>query len=527
MYDKIYNVLMYNIILKGENKMKKLLSLLLLLSLFTLCFTLASCGGNDDLGDDETGAFDDFKEVSTDDIEKDPVGAISQAFSNSTKLFFVANQSDSVFSALTNALDNGAIELSFDSETLLGSIGLSNIGGTFYFDDENDRVAFEAGVTVGQEQMGGVLFFDENGIKAMSQALFGSNQAYAINFDTLISKLPTSPFGDLADEFADFLEIYGAEVNAFMESFDFGDFIDKLLQKLNPTVSEKTITIGEDEYDCVVVSYEITNKTIEALVNTAISEFSTIANLGEEEKAFIEDFVGSYVEMINGVAQIDCSVDFCINSNISTLVQASLTGKVEMTIAGPGEEYLSDSSSPAMMTTEVDINVSQICTAKELKLSSNVSYGGEPLTSSISLSRNEEDGVVTYKLLSLGTEISGESGQTTEFTALDLNATYTKESGALSIKVSIPANEGSGNDNLQTFELTGSLNISEDGAKFTFTSVKIKEMTIQFALVIDIKDTAKMPSVGTAIDIMNLTEAEFEALFAAIMNSPLGDFFDF
>ena len=476
--------------------MKKLLSVLLLLMLFTLCFTLASCGDDDG----------DFESVDVDVVSENALKVLVQAMENTNTKFFAGDEDESAYAAITDALEKGALEITFDAGELsdlinsIVDVELADTGATIYFDKANGKYAVTAGTKVNGEKIDGTIFIDKDGIKLMSESILGTTDTYAINLDSIINKLENSAFAQLMGGMpAGMLDPYKGYMNAFKAEYEklfanteiaADNVINVLLSRLNPTVTE---TDG-----IIVLSYTLDNKTLEAFAKAAIDEAAKIANLEDDLKAMLLSYVEQYVPMINSMATIDLKAEFHLNAEDTTFAKQVIKGSV--TVDG--------------MAVSVDMTTT--FTENEIKMAETMDMAGQKITSSIACTRTENNGAVTYKVVANGSMNQG--GTAVEMKVCEIEATY--KNGDVSVKVTVPVDETF--VNTQTIELIGKLDLS-NGAKFTFTSVKMgNEVLVEgVALTFNFIPGKTAPATGTVKDVLDLSADDLLAFEEMIENGAL------
>ena len=475
--------------------MKKLLSVVLLLMLFTLCFSLASCGGDEG--------------VDVDLVNANALKVLTEAVENTNNKFFAGDESDSAYAAITEALDKGALEIKFDGGELINSLigaDLKDADATIYFDEASGKYAVTAGAKIDGTKVDGTVFVDKDGLKFMSESILGTKNTYALNLGSFIEKFENSALADLMGGVpAGMFGPYENYMNAFKTEYEKilteteiqeNSLINVLLKKLNPTVTEGDGT--------VILTYTINNKTIEAIMKAAVEEAAKIANLEADLKNMLNSYVAQIVPMLNEMATIDLKAEFHLNTDDSTFAKQSIKGT--MTVDGMA----------------VSLDMTTTFSENEIKMSETMDMAGRKLTTGITCTRAANGDDVTYKVVVKGSMNQG--GQSVEFTACEIEAAY-KADGNVSVKVSIPENMGLGNSNMTTYELVGKLDLT-NGAKFTFTSIKVNGTALieGVSLTFNFIPGATAPAAGTVKDIVDLTEEELLAFEEMIANGALKNF---
>ncbi len=477
--------------------MKKLLSVVLLLMLFTLCFTLASCGDG----------------VSVDDVNENALKVLVEAAENTNNKFFASEEDESAYAAMKEAMDKGSIELGFEADDLLeGATGmeLKDLGATIYFDKDSGKYAISAGASVEGNKIDGTVFIDKDGFKVMSESILGNKDTYALNIGSLIEKLEGSVLAEMMggipegalDPYKEYMNAFKTEYEKIMTETEIqpDHLVNVLLKALSPAVTESTLKVGEDEIDVIVLTYTVSNKTIEAFLDAAVEEAAKIAKLDNATKEMLAGYADQAVEMLK-VATINCKAEFYLIAEDNTFAKQVITGEVKAN------------------DQTVKVDLTSTYSATEMKMVETIDMMGQKMTSGITVTRaTADDGAVTYKAVATGSMNQGET--TVEMTVCELEASY-KADGNVSVKVTIPA-EITGSESNMSYELKGKLDLT-DGAKFTFTEIKAGNMTIKdFKATISFNPGASAPSTGTVKDVVELTEKDFEDLQKKFENGILG-----
>jgi len=468
--------------------MKKLLSVVLLLMLFTLCFTLASCS-----------------EVSVDDVNENALKVLVEAAENTNNKFFASEEDESAYAAMNEALNKGSVEFGFEADELLqGATGmeLKDLGATIYFDKEGGKYAISAGASVEGNKVDGTIFVDKDGLKVMSESILGNKDTYALNIGTFIEKFEDSLIAQMMggipegtfDAYKTYMEAFKAEYEKVLTETEIqpDHLVNVLLKSLSPAVTEV------DDY--IVLTYTVNNKTVEAFIKAAIDEAAKIAKLDDATKGMLTTYAEQAVEMMKA-ATIDLKAEFYLNPDDNTFAKQVIAGKV----TADGE------------TVKVDMTTTYSET--EIKAVETIDMG-EKMTSGVTVTRaTADDGSVTYKFVATGT--MNEGNVTAEMTVCELEATY-KADGNVSVKATIPA-EVTGSESDMSYELVGKLDLS-NGAKFTFTEVKSGSVSIVEGVTVTISFNpgAEAPSAGTVKDVVDLTEEDLTALQEKFENGVLG-----
>lgn len=480
--------------------MKKLLSVVLLLMLFTLCFTLASCGDG----------------VSVDDVNENAFKVLVETAENTNNKFFASEEDKSAYAAMTGAMENGAIKLGFEADELLEDatgMELKDLGATIYFDKESGKYAISAGANVEGSAVDGTIFVDKDGFKVMSESILGNKDTYALNIGSFIEKFENSVIAEMMggipngafDAYKTYMEAFKTQYEKILTETEIQPdcLVNVLLKTLTPVVTESTLKVGEDEIDVIVLTYTVNNKTIKAFADAAVEEAAKIANLDKDTKDMLAEYVDHFAQLLE-VAKINCKAEFYLVAEDKTFAKTVIAGDVEV----DGEK--------------VNVDMTTTYSATEIKAVETMDMMGEKVTSGITVTRaTAEDGAVTYK--AVATASMNEGKAVVEMPVCEIEATY-KADGNVSVKVSIPENMGLGNDNMTTYELIGKLDLT-NGAKFTFTEIKAGKASIKgFEATISFVPGESAPSAGTVKDIVELTEKDLEDLQKKFENGILGAF---
>lgn len=478
--------------------MKKLLSVVLLVMLFTMCFVLASCGN----------------EVSVDDVNENALKVLVEAMENTNNKFFASEEDESAYAAMTGALENGAVEIDVEASKLLKDqtgMNLKDLGAAIYFDKASGKYAISAGANVEGTKVDGTVFVDKDGIKVMSETIMGNKDTYAVNLDSFINKFEDSAFVELMggmpegmlDPYKTYMEAFKTQYEKIMTETEIqpDNMINVLLKTLSPAVTESTLMVGEDEVDVIVLTYTINNKTIEAFAKAAVEEAAKIANLDKDTKAMLAEYVDHFAELLE-MATINCKAEFYLIAEDNSFAKTVIAGEVKVD------------------DEKVKVDVTSTYSATEIKIAETMEVEDNKIESGMTITRaTAEDGAVTYTLKATGAAV--EDDETIEMEVCEIVATY-KADGTVSVKATIPG-EVIGDDDDMVVELKGKLDLT-NGAKFTFTELKIADfMTIKnVEISISFVPGASAPAAGTVKDIVDLTEEDLTTLGEKLQGGILG-----
>lgn len=475
--------------------MKKLLSLLLVVTLITGCLFFASCSSS---------------KVKVKDFESDPQAALNEALQNSGNQFF--SDDAKTEAVIEKALQCGSLSVAFESDSLLAGGMISKIAETLYMDSENGKVVSDTSVTVNGEDLFARIFLDKNGLAINSEALFGQKTTFLANLSTLADKIDTSALGQMigadAETMASVKETIESVKASYEEAFaydeeaakEISNEIHKLLKMA--VANEKGVTITEGETaNCVVVTYTIDNTTVKAVADKLLAELPEDTEGLDELKAQYDELI----EMMNEMADIKLTAKTYVNAKSNTVAKASLTGTVTLSESGAGEADV--------ITVAADL----IYGETEISLSVNMTdEDGEGVAADAKVTKEEADGKVTYKVTA-----NTKTGSV-EANLINLSYTYNKANGEFKLAGDVFASP----ESRMSAELTGKITVSDTEATYEINSLKVQDQTFTFKLTLSYKTLSEIPAVPSdAKDIMDLTEGELSGLMVDIMNGPLGMIF--
>lgn len=460
--------------------MKRILSLTLVLCmLVTVCLAFSSC----------------FNKVSMKKVEEDPQATLNDAIQNTGNSFFTdESNAGKVFK---EALKCGAFTVSFESEDLMGG-DITKIGETVYVDSENKKIVSDTNVTYQDQDLNARIFFDKNGVMLNSEAVFGSQKTYAINFASLAYNLDGSAFAELlasmdVDEemMASLKEAFTTLKNA-MAKADVSEEeakarVDAYLVALNQTVSEEKIENSKGkETKHVVVAYTLNNQTLKALIDQIAKDTELDAEMKAELESAFEESVA-----------INVSLKLYINAKTNSLTKVTLEGT------------LTDKGNNETVTVSANLSFSDT----EIKLTFRATGMDEPISAEITLTKEDSKDSVVYRLA-----IDGSQGSVTVH-LFNATYTYTKSSGNFALKADVYADE---NDRTE-LTVEGNIKVTEKEATMEINKLVTKDATVNFKLIISAKQISEIPAAPTdAKDIVSMTQGEWVDMINEFQQSTVG-----
>ena len=471
--------------------MKKLLSIVLV-----LCLLLTGCL-----------AFSSCAKVKPKDVEKDAQAVLSEAMKNTTSEFF--SDDAGLEKVINSAFKGGSVTVSFEGDKdLLGED--IKINETLYFNRKDQKYVSDTSVTLGEDTLSARVFLDKNGLAVNSASVLGSNKTLAINFATLASGFETSALKDMVaaegaedEDIAQIVQLLGvlkAEYEAlFAEDAEekFKADINAYYALMNQTVSSETITgANGKDVTCVVVSYTLTNNAMKAIFDKMLADMDLTGDLKTETKAAVDEMM----EELNSSVSFNLVAKTYINGKTNKVEKETVNGTVAVL-----EE-----------NTTGTIALEVVYGATEIKATLKLDAAEEKLEADATLTKEEKNGEVIYKLV-----VNGGDGKGATVNALNATYTYTKKTGAFVLAADVYS-EG---DERETFTVNGSIVANKNDAKIEITSVKTNDDTFDFKFSITFNKSADIPQLpADAKDIVTLTESEWEDIVKDIMeNSKLAE----
>ncbi len=482
--------------------MKKILSTLLVLCMLVgACALFSACGQ---------------KGISEKELKKDPAAVVETAMTNTTSAFFAdATGADKV---LEKALKKGSVNIALASEELED---LSGISGTLYIDEKAAASALELLLTYAGKDYTAALYAGKDAIAVQSPSILGNENTYALNIKTFVEKLEGSALAEMMgmtdediQEILDLLTPYLDKTNADMMK-EWEAFGEELLALVPPTITTETVK-GEDdkEREVFVVTYKIDNDTVVAMLD-ALEKKLTGMEIFAEATVDIKETFDEAAKAIKDEVVIDLT---------ATMTLEPKTGKVSE-IAVKGEISVKEDEDDEIGIPELDVGMDGIAldlsltfTDERIALTGFIEAAGQKINASLTVDKEDTEEKTVYT----AAVSFGMTGVTIDL--LDATYTYDKKSGDITLSGSIFGVVG---EDPSTFELKANLAVSKTEVAFKLVSVKLDRETVFEAdgknyLTVTFKTLDKIPTMPEkTVDIMDLTEEDWEKLEEDIMSSPL------
>ena len=455
-------------------KISALLAIVMLLSAFVFAFSSCAPG------------------INVNSVKDDPAKFLNEAMNKSTSEFF--KDDTGIIEIIAQALNEGSVKLSADLTQLAGTD--AKLDMSIYSENGAKKQALILDAAFGDTNSTHKLFGDEKGnFIIQSEELFGSAQAYLLNFDTLVEGFDNSALGALTGEAA-------AEVKAMLK--EYADMLDEVknstVEKANASAKKLYETLNyttNDAGENVALVMEINNQTIRKFFDKFLEEYPT----SESEKEFIKEEFDGMFEMIDQAMTIDLDLIYMIRKNNGALEKMDIRGTMtadgmtinvnagfsvtadKMTIfANAGAEY--DSEQATLFDLKLETVKTKSGATVKYTSTAAITMGNATVNAAtLTFEHNNNDG--KYKL---ALALAKEFFNTPKNVEISVSGTAKKEGGKATLALSeidIPA------------ELGG---------------IKLE---LDLSIVFD-KD-AKLPEFPKdAKDIVTLTEAEIEEIFEHI-----------
>lgn len=546
--------------------MKKLLSILLVLCM--LCTVMVSCaeGEFDGLGTtDNSGATDGTTApddgntttspdgdsgntpddaLTADDLKNDSLTVITDSYNKALIPFFDAAN----VIATLSGMEKGAAHITVENAMLTEESGIGKITESLYFDFTDgafNKIVSDTDVVIGEETLGATIFVEKENLAMLGEALFSTENAYKLGLVGLVDAFTKSELKAILDEedaesVEDFMlalqtiEDVWKKVSAPIDEAMIAEYkawAENVLAAFNPVVKEETLN-GKS---VLTITYTMTNETIEAYLEAALTQLpesfydmmlmvnsmNGMTITKEEMKAMLDE---GYAEMIEEFRSIEMNISllcsYSIVKDTGALAQMSLVGTIDQT-----------ADEDAVV---VNPNVTLTFAENAIVLNAKIDYTENEVTETanmvFTLTREEKDGVVTFKgdLDAFGTD--SENNEIKQDDIIVLLTTYNKTTGALAMEITL-TNEyeiSNGEETfvekeVQTLSFGGTLTVADGKVSFTADSFGASGMSITdigVKIVIDTK--AEIPAIPEdAINVMDMTAEDWMALAEGIENSML------
>lgn len=440
--------------------MKKILSLLLALSVIFASLALFSACSGGEVVPDGDGNTDDGN------------GATETAVSLSD--FFALGEN--VTAPIKAALAGGSVKLSIGKSTTLFGADFDGFAETLYFSEGS--IVSDTSLGIAGESYGARLFFDKNGVVAEGEGLFGSDMAYMVDFATVLGMEESLLLAYLFDGPMD--------LEALLGGYDLNTVTPDSVNQLMSDVIACFSPVNGTENGYATVTYTLNAQTMTAVFNK------------------IADFVGLSEEMREEI--FDLEED---NAETGTLVlyygSNNAVAKAVMTI---NAVYEGSSS-----TQVISFAVTESQIKYEVARRSTYSYDGVTETYShttaLLLDKTVSGDTVTFALSSVDTYDDEEP-----IVFEGLRVSYNQATGAFTITAN-------GTDN-GTMTFSGVILTTDGETKIAITSITVEDVTVALDISLTFTASAVAPQKPQdAKNLLTLAEDEVEALLGNMENAPL------
>lgn len=441
--------------------MKKILSLLLALSVIFASLALFSACSGGEVVPDGDGNTDDGN------------GATETAVSLSD--FFALGEN--VTAPIKAALAGGSVKLSIGKSTTLFGEDFDGFAETLYFSEGS--IVSDTSLGIAGKSYGARLFFDKNGVAAEGEGLFGSDMAYMVDFATMLDDMEESL---LLTYFFD----GPMDLEALLGGYDLNTVTPDSVNQLKSDVIACLSPVNGTEGGYATVTYTLNAQTMTAVCNK------------------IADFMGISDEMREEIFDID--LDSGDSGSIVLYYGANdVIAKAVTTMTSEFE----DGSSTRVISFA--INENQI--KYEVASSSTYDYDGETETysyaSALLLDKTVSGDTVTFALSSVDTYDDEEP-----IVFEGLRVSYNQATGAFTITAN-------GTDN-GTMTFSGVILTTDGETKIAITSITVEDVTVALDISLTFTASAVAPQKPqNAKNLLTLAEDEVEALLGNMENAPL------
>lgn len=462
--------------------MKRLISVfLVLVMLLASTVVLSSCSA--------------VKEKS---FEKDAQGVISEAFQKAYSSFFT--DESGMGEVASAAFESGMMQLSLESETLLGEI--DKIEETLYFDKEAKRYVSDTSVTYAGEVLSLRADLLDRVLTLSGESVFGSSTAYAVNFASLLTDMENSHllsmFGIAEEDIAEMKEALGslefiAAENAPTEE-EMQALANEVLALMRPVVAEEDL----NDTGCVTVTYTLANDTVYAAV-----------------RKWIEGVIADEAQRTETIADLDkiwAEIDEDILYTLKLYVAKRSGALLREEVAGSNTSR--DAEYPAQTNVSVALDISET----EIVISGNVKesawYQVEDTENAFELKLTKETGKEETKYtFSARTTEDGETK-----TPFSFSYTYQKATGDFSLLLNAMVDEA---EEMESLTVAGKVTVDKASAAFEISSITAGDVTLNVKFSLTFKKDVELPAATSGKNILTLTEAEAEAFLTDLSESKL------
>lgn len=487
--------------------MKKILSLVLVACmLFSSLVLLSSCG----------------KAISVKDFEENPTEALAKVMNNSGML---ADELG-IGEIIAGSANGGSVSIVFESDSLMGDI--TSISETIYMNAADKQFVSDTAVKYDGQDLAARIFIDKSGLVLNSESLLGSDKSIEINMATLAEKFTSCTLAQMLEmpeevkpEIQQALDLLKDMYEKFFTMFDdmqekSAEMTARLFETLEQTVTEETVNVNGKDVKCIVISYTLNNKTVEAYIDICMDFYMDMMN---DMLEGVEDIAASDLdsviaemksEMEDAVAEMNETVDLDLKLNINidpksaTIVSETAKGTIVSKDAPEGEDD----------TVNVDCEI--VYADDKITADVAMTHGEESFDINAAITKTVKGGTATYNATANYKIV--EDGETEEGKVADITYTYTHDSGEFKLEGTI----GPEDDSVE-FGLEGSMKVEKDSAAFKITSVTADDVTLRFDLTVTFNKTAEIPARPTdAIDVVDMTEGNWVDLITEIQEGPLG-----
>ena len=266
------------------------------------------------------------------------------------------------------------------------------------------------------------------------------------------------------------------------------------------TKAEKLMTeIGEIFFQSVsrqegengiLLSYRVENDSLEAFLNTIIEYFEIDA----ETSAFLREQTAQFLSQYNIILRVEFLIDAASGALQLALLQGTLT---------------------EANGAQIMVDLALRFTGEQTRLAIMLEPNDSSYFVEMAWTKREESGVIAYDL-TLDSEIDGSKKRLAE-------AEYVYDVGG-GVKVS--ATLGLDSEDPMDVTLLGQITVAEDEAKISFSSLSYKNVKVIFdAAVIFTPDATAPQKPGNAMDIVEMTDEEWNAVIEELKGSIIGELF--
>ncbi len=472
--------------------MKKFLSFFLTLAIVaSLCSSLAGCS-----------------KVTEGKMEDDPAATLSEAFENTADAFFDGGVG--IYDVLNKMDGKASLEMYFESDDLLGD-DLTRVSFTAYTDTSKNKAVADLGAVYEGKALAARAYLDEKGVILSGSSVFGTDSAYGFFYDSFISRFASSELARMMELDDEDISSAVEYIENIRESFnkkrseakkDAEELGNELCMLLEQAITVEKVEVGEKKHNCIVVKYQITNKTVRAIAEKVYDELLKDGDVSGE----LHDEMTFMLEELDAEYDLDFGVSVALIKSSNKIANISVKGDVAQ------KDLWDESVSSVIGEIGLDIDLSD----DKINITAAASSDGEERSVDISIRKQKDGKDVTYSM-----DIVANQGSK----SIDVffGSVAFKNEGELEIDAELMASEFFSTE----IEIRGRYKAERNKASVQIDSVKVGNAKVRFTLGLAVDADPDMPNTPeNAEDVVNFDEAKWNELINGIESSDIAKLFE-